>query len=76
MTRVVGQVPPVQPVTVAAPSVTVYSKPASENARAPLGVVKLTASRRARAADRARLAGIDDSSTGTMGRAREAQPWR
>jgi hypothetical protein len=33
-------------------------------------------SNKARAAERARLAGIDISSSGTMCRAREVQPWR
>ena len=60
LTRVAEQVL-VQPVTVAAPPETVYSKPASESARAPLGAAKLTASRRAKAADRARLAAIRHS---------------
>ena len=75
MTRVAGQVLLVQPVTVAPLPVTVYSNPSADRARAPLGAAKLTASSRARAAERARLAGIDSSPSDTMCRAREAQPW-
>ena len=75
MRRVVGQVA-VQPVTVASRPRRVYSKPPAEKARAPLGAAKLTASSRARAADTIRLIGIDASSSGTMCRARGAQPWR
>jgi len=55
--RVAGQVL-VQPVTVAALLVTVYSNPSADSACAPLGVAKLTAINRARAADTARLVDI------------------
>ena len=48
-----------QPVTVAALLVTVYSNPSADSACAPLGVAKLTASNRARAADTARLVDIN-----------------
>jgi hypothetical protein len=61
MTRVGGQVPPVQPVTVATLPVRVYSKPSAESARAPLGAAKLTASSRARVAERARLVSTRNS---------------
>ena len=78
MRRVVGQVA-VQPVTVASRPRRVYSKALPSNAEmacTPLGAAKLTASSRARAADTIRLIGIDASSSGTMCRARGAQPWR
>ena len=80
MRRVVGQVA-VQPVTVASRPRRVYSKALPSDAEmacacTPLGAAKLTASSRARAADTIRLIGIDASSSGTMCRARGAQPWR
>ena len=79
MTRVVGQVP-VQPMTVASLPVRVYTKPSAEAARAPLGAAKLPASRRTRAAERIRLAGIRHSTLPPRDPERRAHtctiPWR
>jgi hypothetical protein len=70
----------VQPVTMAAPSVTVYAKPPSESARAPLGAAKLLASIKAIAAERIRLAGIMYSMLPVRDPERQAHtctiPWR
>ena len=80
MTRAVGQAS-TQPSTRAAavPLLTVYSKPPSFAARAPLGAAKLTASRRARAAVSRRLVGISDPTLLSRDPGRQAHtctiPW-